>query len=63
MLWLAAILFCLMPRLCESPESLDPMMALVTGMGIGGVTQLFAVLLTLSWQFFFRKKGQGENSK
>ena len=55
--WLAVIAFWLLPQLIAS-ELLDPMMSLIAGLGVGGVTNSFIVLLTLSWQFYFRKAGQ-----
>ncbi len=35
---------------------LDPMMTLVAGLSVGVVTEFFIFALTLSWQFWFRKK-------
>ena len=55
--WLAMIAFWFLPQLTSS-ELLDPIMTLIAGLGIGGVTNSFIVLLTLSWQFYFRKAGQ-----
>lgn len=53
--WLSMIAFWFVPLLTSS-ELLDPMMTLIAGLGIGGVTNSFIVLLTLSWQYYFRKK-------
>jgi len=60
MLWLGVVCFFLLPRIMAMPESLDPMMALVAGLGIGGITQFFVVVGTLIFQFYFRKKVEGE---
>jgi len=35
---------------------LDPMMTLVAGLSAGLVTEFFIMALTLSWQYWFRKK-------
>ena len=35
---------------------LDPMMTLVAGLGVGVITEFFLMALTLSWQYWFRKK-------
>ena len=35
---------------------LDPMLTLVAGLGVGVITEFFLVALTLSWQYWFRKK-------
>ena len=56
MLWIAAVVFYLAPKMLEHPDRIDPMLTLVAGLGVGGVTQAIIVLLTLSWQYFFRKK-------
>lgn len=53
--WLGLVAFWFVPRI-TSGEVLDPMMSLIAGLGIGGVTNSFIVLITLSWQFYFRKK-------
>ncbi len=39
---------------------LDPMLTLVAGLGVGVITEFFIVALTLSWQYWFRKKTPGE---
>lgn len=57
--WLAMVAFWFAPMIV-SAEQLDPMMNLIAGLGIGGVTNSFIVLLTLSWQFYFRKKEESE---
>jgi len=62
MLWLATIVFVLLPIVLAMPEGLDPMMALVAGLGIGGVTQFFIVIGTLIFQFYFRRTQGGERS-
>jgi len=60
MAWLAVICFYLLPTILAMPEGLDPMMALVAGLGIGGITQFLIVVGTLVYQFYFRKKVEGE---
>lgn len=60
MTWLAVVCFYLLPAILAMPEGLDPMMALVAGLGIGGVTQFLIVIGTLIYQFYFRKKVEGE---
>ena len=57
--WLSMVAFWFAPMIV-SAEQLDPMMSLIAGLGIGGVTNSFIVLLTLSWQFYFRKKEESE---
>ena len=54
-LWLAVVIFFVLPLLVNAPASVDPMMALVTGLGIGGITQFLIVIGTLVFQFYFRK--------
>jgi len=54
-LWLAVVLFFALPLIINTPASVDPMMALVTGLGIGGITQFLIVIGTLVFQFYFRK--------
>jgi len=59
LLWLAVVIFFILPIVATAPDSVDPMMALVTGLGVGGITQFFIVVGTLVFQFYFRKK-EGE---
>lgn len=61
LLWLAVVIFFILPLVASIPESVDPMMALVAGLGIGGITQFFIVVGTLVFQFYFRKK-EGETA-
>lgn len=56
--WLALIAFWLLPMV--TTEKLDPMMGLVAGLGIGGVTNALLVLITLIIQFHFRKANVDE---
>lgn len=60
LVWLAAVIFYIMPFVTAMPESVDPVMALVAGLGIGGVTQFFIVIGTLIFQFYFRRSQEGE---
>jgi len=53
--WLGIVCFFLLPAIINQPEGLDPMMALVAGLGVGGVTQFLIVIGTLIFQFYFRK--------
>jgi hypothetical protein len=43
-----------------NPEKFDAAMGLFTGLGLGAVTGFFTAMLTLSWQFYFRKKEEAE---
>jgi len=54
--WLGVIFGWLLPTALKKPENIEPMLVLVTGLGVGGVTQFFILLLKDGWQFFFRKK-------
>jgi len=54
--WLIIIFVYLLPKAIEKPDIIDPMMALITGLGVGGVSQFFMLLLKDGWQFFMRKK-------
>ena len=40
----------------SNPEKLDPALTLMSGLGAGLVLEFFLAMLTLSWQFYFRKK-------
>ena len=60
--WLCMVAFWFAPMI-TSQQQLDPMMSLIAGLGIGGVTNSFIVLITLSWQFYFRKKEESETPK
>ena len=60
LLWLAVICFYILPLVLAMPEGVDPMMALVAGLGVGGVTQFFIVVGTLIYQFYFRRAQEGE---
>lgn len=54
-LWLAffaGFIFYVLDR----PDKLDPALALFSGLGLGTVTGFFTAMLTLGWQFYFRKK-------
>lgn len=52
--WLSLAAFWFLPLVAKGP--VDPMMALIAGLGIGGVTNSLIVLITLTWQYYFRKK-------
>jgi H+/Cl- antiporter ClcA len=60
--FIAMGVFYLMPKVLENPTSIDPMMALLTGLGFGAVAQFYMLLLKDAWQFFFRKKQKDENT-
>ena len=60
LIWLAVVCFFLLPTIIGQPEGLDPMMALVAGLGIGGITQFLIVIGTLIFQFYFRRTQEGE---
>jgi len=55
LVWLVIIFIYLLPKVIEKPTIIDPMMALLAGLGVGGVSQFFMLLLKDGWQFFFRK--------
>ena len=55
-IWLVVIFLYLLPKALEKPENINPMMALIAGLGVGGVSQFFMLLLKDGWQFFFRKR-------
>ncbi len=59
--WLLIVCLFLLPKVISSPEAIDPMTALITGMGIGGVTQFLIVIGTLVYQFYYRKMPDSEN--
>jgi hypothetical protein len=61
--WLAVIFLNLLPQLMKDPSKIDPMMSLLAGLGIGGISQFFMLLLKDGWQFFFRKKAPLEPTK
>ena len=55
LLWLglfAGIIFYVLGH----PDRLDPAMGLFTGLSLGSITMFFVAMLTLSWQFYFRKR-------
>jgi len=54
--WLGVIFGWLLPTALKTPENIEPMLLLVTGLGVGGVTQFFILLLKDGWQFYFRKR-------
>ena len=60
-LWFALIAFWFVPFI--TTEKLDPMMSLIAGLGIGGVTNALIVLITLVTQFYFRKRPADEVSE
>jgi len=57
-LWLGFFGYFIFFVLGRSADYLDPAMALFSGMGLGTVTGFLIAMLTLSWQFYFRKKGE-----
>ena len=54
--WLAGLFGGFGWILARDIAKLDPMMTLVAGLGVGVITEFFLALLTLSWQYWFRKK-------
>lgn len=56
--WLVMIGFWFVPMIAT--EQLDPMLGLIAGLGVGGVTNALLVLITLVVQFYFRKASVGE---
>jgi len=59
LLWLAIVCVYILPNIVIYPDALDPTLALIAGLGIGGVTQFLIVIGTLVFQFYFRKKEGG----
>ena len=43
--------------LTQGLSQVDPALALITGVGVGLITEFFLMALTLSWQYWFRKTG------
>ncbi len=60
LIWLAVVCFVLLPTVMAMPEGLDPMLSMVAGLGVGGITQFFILIGTLIFQFYFRKTQEGE---
>jgi hypothetical protein len=58
--WLAVAILLVAPMILDNPEGLDPFLALITGLGVGGVTQFFILIGTLIYQFYFRKTPESE---
>jgi len=54
-LWLA-FFACAIFYILNHADQYDTAMGLFTGLGLGGVTTFFIAMLTLSWQYYFRKK-------
>ncbi len=61
-LWLAFFGFFIFFVLAQPESMLDPAMALFSGLGLGTVTGFFIAMLTLGWQFYFRKKETAEQT-
>ena len=59
--WLALVAFWFVPAM--TTERIDPMLALIAGLGIGGVTNALLVLITLVTQFYHRKANIEETAK
>ena len=55
--WLAALIFYVFPMLVGGIKAgtLDVLMGIVAGLGVGSITQFFIMALTLAWQFYWRK--------
>jgi len=54
--WLALVFVYLLPKVIANPDIINPMMSLLTGLGVAAVTQFFIAMLTIMVYFFFRKK-------
>jgi hypothetical protein len=52
--WLVAVVFFILPLILDPLQSKG--LDLVLGLGVGGITQFFLTILTLIFQFYFRKK-------
>ena len=55
---LAALVF----YVISNPDKLDPAMTMFAGIGGGLVLEFFLAMLTLSWQFYWRKPSQAEKT-
>lgn len=55
-IWLGILVYMVF-FLQEHLDDINPMMTLLAGLGIGSITQFFILVLTLGWQFFYRKSG------
>ncbi len=60
-LWLAVI-GTMLVYVLRHPDLVDPSLQLFAGVGAGLVTEFFLAMLTLSWQFLWRKKSPDENT-
>lgn len=60
--WIGVVFVWLLPIVLENPDTIDPMLTLIAGLGVGGISQFFILVLKDGWQFYFRKKPQGEQS-
>ena len=58
--WIGVIFVWLLPIVLENPDTIDPMLTLIAGLGVGGISQFFILVLKDGWQFYFRKKPQEE---
>ncbi|MBA7683355.1 hypothetical protein ES703_91719 [subsurface metagenome] len=58
--WIGVIFVWLLPIVLEDPDTIDPMLTLTAGLGVGGISQFFILVLKDGWQFYFRKKPQVE---
>ena len=58
--WLVLVVMFVPSLVLDNPTGLDPILALVAGLGVGGVTQFFMVVGTLIFQFYFRKSSTKE---
>lgn len=61
--WVAVIFVWLLPMVLENPDTIDPMLTLIAGLGVGGITQFFILVLKDGWQFWFRKRGPENQGK
>ena len=55
LMWLGA-LGIIVIRVLNNPDLLDPSLQVIGGISAGAITQFFITMLTLSWQFWFRKE-------
>ena len=56
-LWLIGLGLFVWYVLTRGIDQVDPALALITGAGVGLITEFFLMALTLSWQYWFRKTG------
>lgn len=57
MAWLGLAFGVILPMVLRQ-QNLDPAMGVVTGFGLGAITQFFILIGTITYQFYFRKSNK-----